>query len=96
MAVENCQGDSDAAEGEGPLDVCQVPQGRVWSGRVVTEKEHEDAFMLHFDGHRFPAEGCGASARFRSADGDDDRVQGLLLGKGRGSRPVPKQLKLVA
>lgn len=48
-------GDSEAAEGEGPLDVCQVPQGRVWSVRVVAEKLQEDAFMLHFDGHRSPA-----------------------------------------
>ena len=43
--------DVDAARGERPLDVGQVPQGRVGSRFVVAQEVKEDPFRLHLDRH---------------------------------------------
>jgi len=43
--------DVDAAQGERPLDVGQVPQGRVGSRFVVAQEVKEDPFRLHLDRH---------------------------------------------
>jgi hypothetical protein len=43
--------DVDAAQGECPLDVGQMPKGRVGSRFVVAQEVKEDTFRLHLDRH---------------------------------------------